>query len=263
MPRAWQPHPGRHHCQDCTRPVLWRRQPSSVTRQLGASFESPPTMLSFPFCHKTIVAPKSTTILGWIWRQGHISASNHRISTLKSWPTPQTVKGLRSFIGAYKVLARVLPDCASNLADLKCLVAGRDSSEKLKWSDTELSSFVNAQSALSNAKSIALPRPDDKLWIVTDGALKPRGKGATLYAQRNGKLLLAGFFSAKYRKQQVSWLPCEIEALSISIATRHFSPYIIQSHHQATVLTDSKPCVQAYEKLCRGEFSASPRVSTF
>ncbi|VDI17778.1 Hypothetical predicted protein [Mytilus galloprovincialis] len=29
------------------------------------------------------------------------------------------------------------------------------------------------------------------------------------------------------------------------------------------VLTDSKPCVQAFEKLCRGEFSSSPRVSTF
>ena len=47
------------------------------------------------------------------------------------------------------------------------------------------------------------------------------------------------------------------------MATKHFSPYLIQSHHKACILTDSKPCVQAYEKLCRGEFSASPRVSTF
>ena len=29
------------------------------------------------------------------------------------------------------------------------------------------------------------------------------------------------------------------------------------------ILTDSKPCVQAYQRLCRGEFSNSPRVSTF
>ena len=29
------------------------------------------------------------------------------------------------------------------------------------------------------------------------------------------------------------------------------------------ILTNSKPCVQAFEKLCRGEFSASPRVSTY
>ena len=29
------------------------------------------------------------------------------------------------------------------------------------------------------------------------------------------------------------------------------------------LLTDSKPCVQAIDKLCRGEFSASPRVTSF
>ena len=30
---------------------------------------------------------------------------------------------------------------------------------------------------------------------------------------RENKLLLAGFFSAKLRKHQVTWLPCEIEVL--------------------------------------------------
>ena len=61
----------------------------------------------------------------------------------------------------------------------------------------------------------------------------------------------------------MTWLPCEVEALAIAVATKHFSPYLIQSLHKACILTDSKPCVHAYEKLCRGEFSASPRVSTF
>jgi len=39
--------------------------------------------------------------------------------------------------------------------------------------------------------------------------------------------------------------------------------YIIQSPHQTQVFTDSTPCVQVYEKLKRGEFSASSRVTTF
>ena len=57
--------------------------------------------------------------------------------------------------------------------------------------------------------------------------------------------------------------PCEIETLFIAAATKHFSPYIIQSKTPACILTDSKPCVQSFEKLCRGEFSSSPRVATF
>jgi hypothetical protein len=137
------------------------------------------------------------------------------------------------------------------------------SKEKIHWTDELIIHIRNAQSRLSTNKAITLPIPSDELWIVTDGSVSMHGIGATLYAMRDGNLRLAGFFSAKLRKHQVTWLPCEIEALSIAAAIKHFSPYIIQSTHQTHVLTDSKPCVQAFERLRRGEFSASPRVTSF
>ena len=99
--------------------------------------------------------------------------------------------------------------------------------------------------------------------MVTDGSVTKRGLGATLYVSCASRLHLAGFYSGKLRKHQVTWLPCEVEALSIAAAIKYFSPFIIQSPHPTTVLTDSKPCVQAIDKLCRGEFSASPRVTSF
>ena len=212
---------------------------------------------------KTVIAPKSTTILGWVWNQGTIQTSTHRISTLTACSPPEKVKGLRSFIGAYKVLARVLPGCAMHLAPLDDAVAGKASTDKLNWSEELVGDFHSAQAALANHKAITLPRPQDKLWIITDGAVKRAGIGATLYVLRGDQLQLAGCFSAKLRKQQVTWLPCEVEALAITVAIKHFSPYIVQSRSPTCVLTDSKPCVQAFEKLCRGEFSASPRVATF
>ena len=103
----------------------------------------------------------------------------------------------------------------------------------------------------------------DQLWILTDGSVTRRGLGATLYVTRQDRLLLAGFFSSKLRKHHVTWLPCEVEALSIAAAVKHFSPFIIQSKHRFCLLTDSQPCVQALQKLFRGEFSASPRVTSF
>ncbi|XP_015778686.1 PREDICTED: uncharacterized protein LOC107356595 [Acropora digitifera] len=125
------------------------------------------------------------------------------------------------------------------------------------------SRFKSAQDFLSNHKAIVLPRPSDTLWIVTDGSVTRRGLGATLYVSRVNQLHLAGFFSAKLRKHQVTWLSCKVKALSIAASVKHFSPFIIQSQHPTTVLTDSKPYVQAIDKLCRGEFSASPRVTSF
>ena len=59
---------------------------------------------------KTVVRPKITSILGWIWSQGRYDT---RI-VLLPWHRPlflQLWKKLRSFIGAYKVLSHVLPNC--------------------------------------------------------------------------------------------------------------------------------------------------------
>ncbi|XP_067660624.1 uncharacterized protein [Haliotis asinina] len=212
---------------------------------------------------KTFIAPRSVTILGWKWQDGCIQASPHRIATLSSCSLPKTVSGLRSFIGAYKVLSRVLPQCAPTIGPLDALTAGRQSGDKIDWTTDQVETFQSAQKSLAMNKTITLPCSDDVLWIVTDGALRKPGIGATMYVVRNGKTKLAGFFSAKLKPRQVSWIPCEIEALSIAAAIRHFSPYLIQSRHKSHVLTDSKPCVLAFRKLCRGEFSTSPRVSTF
>jgi len=213
--------------------------------------------------HKTVICPKSTSVLGWIWSQGTIVASPHRISSLCQAQPPGTVRGLRSFIGAYKILSRVLPGCSAIISPLDDAIAGLESHTKIVWTDDLRHKFAHAQQSLQRNRSITLPCPSDKLWIITDGSVKSHGVGSTLYVTRNSHVHLAGFFSAKLKKHQVTWLPCEVEALGIAAAVKHFCPFIIQSKHQTCVLTDSKPCVQALEKLCRGEFSHSPRVSTF
>ena len=75
-----------------------------------------------------------------------------------------------------------------------------------------------------------------------------------------GKLLQCTIAQTCY---VVTWLPCEVEALSIGAAIKHFAPFIIQLSHATEILTDYRPCVQAYEKLMRGEISSSSRVTTF
>ena len=77
--------------------------------------------------HKTIISPKTTTILGWIWTAGSLSASPHRLNTLATFSEPTSVGRLRSFIGAYKVLSRVIPRCSSYLTPLDAVTAGRPS----------------------------------------------------------------------------------------------------------------------------------------
>ena len=213
---------------------------------------------------KTIICPAATTILGWIWSQGMIHASPNRGATLASCEPPKNVRGLRAFIGSYKMLGRVLSGAAKLLAPLESLTAGRQSQDDtISWSDELLVRFRSCKEALLSNRYITLPKPDDQLWIATDGSVKVTGLGATLYVLRDQMIHLAGYFSAKFKRHQASWLPCETETLSIAAAVKHFAPYMIQPKSKTYVLTDSKPCVQAFDKLCRGQFSSCPRVSSF
>ena len=129
-----------------------------------------------------------------MWSKGNIKASPHRVAALATCSAPETVRGLRSFIGAYKIFSRVIPSCAIYTAALEEGTAGLSSRDKVVWSDSLRKSFIDAQGALSTNRSITMPRPEDQLWIVTDGAVKRPGLGATLYVSGRGdKPLIAGF----------------------------------------------------------------------
>ncbi len=212
---------------------------------------------------KTEICPVKTTLLGWVWNAGKISVSSHKLNPLASCEKPKTVKGLRSWIGAYKHIKACIPHYSSLLSDLETAVGGRDSKERVTWTEQLTSAFQTAQAALNDPKAITIPKPSDQLIITTDGAVVNNGIGSVLFIIRNGKRSIGGYFSAKLKSNQQRWLPCEVEALGISMAINHWNTYIINSIHETQVLTDSKPCIQAFQKLARGQFSSSARVSTF
>lgn len=96
------------------------------------------------------------------------------------------------------------------MAPLDEAVAGKQSQDDIVWTEHLTKAFKSAQAALASSHIITLPKPN-QLWIVTDAAVKRNGIAATLYISRGDKLALAGFFSAKLRRHQLSWLPYEVE----------------------------------------------------
>ena len=51
---------------------------------------------------KTIICPRKAIVLGWVWSNGTLQASPHKLPALSSVEPPSTVQGLRSFVGVYK-----------------------------------------------------------------------------------------------------------------------------------------------------------------
>ena len=127
---------------------------------------------------------------------------------LSWWRNPMAVKpltlfSLRSFLGTYKFLRQVIPKCAEVLSPLKGAIAGKQSKDKIQWTDELYYYFSEAQSRLITNKMILLSILSDEFWIIIDSSIC------------KWKLHLT-FFSTKQRKHQVKWLPYEIKALGIA-----------------------------------------------
>ena len=108
-----------------------------------------------------------------------------------------------------------------------------------------------------------MPRRSDQLIITCDAATSLSSIAAVLYIKRNGTILNGGYFSSKLSIHRSKWEPCELEAFAISSSVHHWSHYITQSTSVMQILTDSKPCIQAWHRMQKGQFSSSQRVSTF
>ena len=212
---------------------------------------------------KTVIAPKKTTVLGWNWNSGTISAPSHKITPLASSDPPKTCTAMRSFIGAYKALSRCIPRYSSLISPLENCIKGLQGNSCIQWDPDLTHHFRKAQDALKSPKVLTIPVKSDKLTMTVDASPVNDGISATLFVSRDTKQLVAEHFSLKLKSHQTNWQPCELEALAITAAVKHFSPYVRESLHPLLIFTDNKPCVQAHNKLLKGHFSASARLSTF
>ena len=86
--------------------------------------------------------------------QGHLSASLYHKTVFM--PSSQSVKGhyLHVFIGAYKILSHVLPDCSDIVNPLECTLTVCKSTDKLMRDKNLTLRFKTAQEYLSKHKSI-------------------------------------------------------------------------------------------------------------
>ena len=112
---------------------------------------------------KTIICPRKAVVLGWVWSNGTLQTSPHELAALSSVAPPSTVQGLPSFVGAYKVLSRVLSRFAELLDPLDQATAGKESRDKIVWCDELLLAFKTAQRALVDNRTNTHPPASRRL----------------------------------------------------------------------------------------------------
>ena len=216
---------------------------------------------------KLEVAPVNSVIFGWRLEGSRWLPTAHTISALATCEKPTTVKKMRSFLGAFKQFTDLVPGYAPLLHSLETAQAGRGSAERIEWTEDLSKTFTAAQKATEDLDPVTTPRPSDKLHTYSDFSQEKRAIGGKMLIERvvDNKTvwLLAGHFSVVIDKAKTKWLPCEGEAAGIKMVLQHFTPWIIENESFTTHHTDNQPCVQAWNRLKKGAYSNSSRISSF
>ena len=120
--------------------------------------------------------------------------------------------------------------------------------------------FLKCQEIMKDLRSVVVPRKDDQLVQVSDGALHLLAIGSILVAIRPGVegCLPVGYFGMRIKGLMSNWSPCELEAYAQAKATEENSIYLRESNNPLICLTDNIAVVEAAKKIKRGLYSASP-----
>ena len=216
---------------------------------------------------KISICPSDTVILGWRKSGNFWQPTQHILSPLSLAEPPSTVKKLRGWLGAYRQIAKTIPNHAVVLQHFEKLVGGKNSKDRISWTPELLEQFDTAKASIATSSPITIPKPSDKLKIFPDWSQDADAVGGRMIIERsiNGTTvnLHGGEFSCRLKGAQSRWTPCEKECLAIKLLVQHFQPYIRESSNITTIYTDNIVAVHAWEAIKLGKISTSSRVASF
>ena len=179
--------------------------------------------------------------LGHVVNRAGVSMQQHKVAAIASWPTLQSVRDVRSFLGLagfYRRFVEGFSRIAQPLTDLTQVADGKGFS----WGDREQSAFDELKRALTSAPVLAHPDPQRQWTVQTDAS--GYAIGAVLsQVQEDGTTRPVAFWSQKLNSAERNYSATERELMAIVKATEHWRVYLHGSPHPVLLRSDHKPLV--------------------
>lgn len=199
----------------------------------------------------------SVRYLGHIVSEHGVETDPEKIQALKTWPSPQNLKELRSFLGFSGYYRRFIKDYSRIVKPLNDLTSGypplRKSGKKSdrkgqyynpkepfgsRWTPLCEEAFQSIIGKLTSAPVLGYADPKLPYFLHTDASTK--GLGAALYQEQGGQMRAIAFASRGLSHSESRYPAHKLEFLALKWAvTEKFSDYLYGS--QFTAITDSNP----------------------
>ena len=180
-------------------------------------------------CH---LAKSKVTYLGYVVSKEGVTVDPDKVAAIQKFPTPASVKELRSFLGLASYYRRFIPGFSKVASPLFALThKGRE----FAWSQECEDVFKKMKSLLSTAPLLVFPDFSKEFVLETDAS--GLGLGAILSQQQDNKVVAPiSYASRTLQKHEQNYGVTELEALGVVWAVKHFHPYLYG--HKCLVITD-------------------------
>ncbi|KAL4101240.1 hypothetical protein QTP88_021260 [Uroleucon formosanum] len=182
-------------------------------------------------------------LLGNIINGQVIKPTEEGLLAIRNFPSPTTIKQLRSFLGLANYFRRFIPNFSKLAHPLTELTKGKFKSKKsiIPWSETQEIAFKNLKLKLTNKPVLSHFNDNAEIILVTDGSKK--GLGVILQQiNENHEIHPVAYASKKLNTAQNNYSALELEMAALHFGCIHFRQYL---HGRTfTVWTDHKNLIQ-------------------
>ena len=174
------------------------------------------------FCRKEL------KYLGHLVTPDGIKPDPGLVDSVQSFPRPQRLKDVQSFLGLTGYYRRFIRDYAKVAEPLLRLVRlhqrSKRSSNTIEWSDDCQQAFITLKSILTQAPILRAPDFEKPFILELDAC--DYGLGAILTQEYDERKFVIAYASRTQTAAERNYFPTEKEALAIFWATKYFRPYL-------------------------------------
>ena len=168
--------------------------------------------------------------------QGKIEMDSVKLSAIKEWKPPASVKGIRSFLGFANFYCKFIPNFSHVVAPLN-LLTRKD--QPWAWTDLQQRAFETLKSAFSSGPVLSIPDVTHPFSIMTDASLFAAG-AILLQSDTNGDLHFCAYFSHTFLPAERNYDIYDRELLAVILALTEWRQYVQGTSHPVTIITDHK-----------------------
>jgi len=165
---------------------------------------------------------RSVTFLGHVVSNEGIATDPEKIRAVDSWPTPTSLKEVRSFVGLASYYRRYVKGFADIAAPLHALTK---KGQTFSWSSQAQAAFEALKEALTSPPILAMPNDVGEMILDTDAS--DTTIGAVLSQVQDGVEKVIAYASRSLDKRECNYCVTRKELLSVVHFVKYFKQYLL------------------------------------